>query len=78
MPFLRDYHNKFVSETIDRCQQTLLLFWDQELGPQFLTARAHGKKRVVVLFQGGHNDREVRPVTLLQSLTHKPLGRLMI
>lgn len=60
VPYMMDYHHKFVSEAIAQCQQTVLLFFDQQLGPQFLAHRAVGaQKRVVVLFQGGQNDREV-------------------
>jgi hypothetical protein len=59
VPFIRDYHNRFVTETVERCERTLLLFWDHQLGPQFLTHKAlGGKKRVVVLFQGGASDRQ--------------------
>lgn len=58
--YVGDYHQRFVSDLIEGCRKTLLLFWDHHLGPQLLHRRAVGAaKRVVVLFQGGPHDREV-------------------
>jgi hypothetical protein len=47
-PFASDYHQRFVAACVRRCPRTLLLFWDQQLGDQFLI---HGRKQVVVVFQ---------------------------
>jgi len=61
VPFIFDHYHKFLAEAIARCNQTLLLFFDQQLGPQLLGAHktVGGRKKVVVLFQGGDSDREV-------------------
>jgi hypothetical protein len=60
--FIGDYHARFISDLIDGCGKTLLLFWDHQLGPQFLQRKAlHAPKHIVVLVQGGPNDREVWP-----------------
>lgn len=47
-PFGRDYHQRFVAACVRRCPRTLLLFWDHQLGDQFLL---HRRKQVVVVFQ---------------------------
>lgn len=47
-PFSGDFHQKFVAACVRRCPRTLLLFWDHQLGDQFLLQR---RKHVVVVFQ---------------------------
>lgn len=48
-PFASDYHQKFVAACVRRCPRTLLLFWDHQLGDQFLIHRR--RKHVVLVFQ---------------------------
>lgn len=47
-PFSADYHQQFVAACVRRCPRTLLLFWDHQLGDQFLIQR---RKHVMVVFQ---------------------------
>lgn len=57
---LGDYHVRFVKGVIQRCSKPLLLFWDYRLG-ESLFSLPEGKKQqktVLLVFQGGRNDRE--------------------
>lgn len=47
-PFSRDSHQQFVAACVRRCPRTLLLFWDQQLGDQFLI---HRRKHMMMVFQ---------------------------
>jgi len=57
---LGDYHVRFVKGVIQRCSKPLLLFWDYRLGESLFSlsgGREH-QKNVLIVFQGGRNDRE--------------------
>lgn len=57
---LGDYHTRFVKGVIQRCSKPLLLFWDYRLGESLFSlpgGRDH-QKNVLLVFQGGRNDRE--------------------
>lgn len=57
---LGDYHVRFVKGIIQRCSKPLLLFWDYRLGESLFSlpgGREH-QKNVLIVFQGGRNDRE--------------------
>ena len=57
---LGDYHVRFVKGVIQRCSKPLLLFWDYRLGESLFSlpgGREH-QKNVLLVFQGGRNDRE--------------------
>lgn len=57
---LGDYHARFVKGVIQRCSKPLLLFWDYRLGESLFSLPGGRKqqKNVLLVFQGGRNDRE--------------------